>query len=359
MMIVKAFLINKDTICIYSKIIGDEIYNEPQLISGFLSAVSALVQDISKDEMKSLIMGKSKILYQLVDESNNVTMIIIVDSRINDTDLMENIEHLTESFRDMFSPAEIKAHMHDMNYFLSFDKNVNNIIKKMNGFIAEEIFDEKKLFPDEIKPIIDLENRSIQFLFKLIKNDLGKIIYSLFLGKRVVITGDKAMIKLMIDSLEIFAPHRNLKKIYWADDISEIFGDIVGVDRKIAKLLIDSTIIDLDKNKVFGMNRNKYFDDLITELIDIKPEKASIIITEKIKFLLEEIKNCASLINNKEITDEIIEKYAPNITPDILEIIENFLKLNYRKSSEKIHIFCENIRKRTSRIVMGFKKKKW
>jgi len=72
----KAILINKDTMCIYSKIIGDEICQEPQLISGFLSAVSALAQDISKDEIKSLILGKSKIFYQLVDETNNVDMII-------------------------------------------------------------------------------------------------------------------------------------------------------------------------------------------------------------------------------------------------------------------------------------------
>jgi hypothetical protein len=128
----KALLISKDTLCIFSKIVESDICAEPQLISGFLSAVSKLAHDISRDQIKSLIMGKSKIYYHLIDEKTHVDMILIVDSDIKHEEIIKDIEYLVSSFNNMYDSEEIRKHMNEADYFMDFDKIINHMIEKIN-----------------------------------------------------------------------------------------------------------------------------------------------------------------------------------------------------------------------------------
>lgn len=357
---VKALLINKDTLCIFSKIVGSDICAEPQLISGFLSAVSMLAQDISRDQMKSLTMGKSKIYYHLIDEKTNVDMILIVDSDIKDEEIIKDIEYLITSFNKMYDSDEIRKHMNEADYFLGFEKIVNQMIEKINGMVLDDTIKVEQIFKDFQKPDLILDNISLPFLFKMLKNEeIAKLIFSLVIGKRIAITGDPAMAKLMIDSLEIFSPHHSIKKIYWADNFANTMGDIIGVDPSLIDLLIDSTIVNLEKNKVSGIDRNKYFEELIGNIEGLESKKALPVIIKSINYLLEKLKNLVNLINLKKIEKQEINEFSENINMDELEILETFLKINYPKSKKRIENTCDIIRRRVSRVVKGFQKRKW
>lgn len=130
---IKALLISKDTLCIFSKIIENDICAEPQLISGFLSAVSMLAKEISKEQMKSLTLGKSKIYHHLIDEKTNVDMILIVDSDIKDQEIIEDIKYLIKSFNNMYDSEEVRKHMNEADYFMGFEKIINQMIEKINS----------------------------------------------------------------------------------------------------------------------------------------------------------------------------------------------------------------------------------
>ncbi|MBD3230559.1 MAG: hypothetical protein GF329_20435 [Candidatus Lokiarchaeota archaeon] len=357
---VKALLINKDTLCIFSKIIGSDICQEPYLISGFLSAVSLLAQDISKDKIRSVTMGKSKIYYHLIDEKTNVDMILIVDNKTKDNEIIKDIEYLISSFKEMFDSDEIRKHMNESDYFIGFEEIVNQMIKKVNGIVLDDKIRDEQVFKDFQKPNLILENISLPFLFKMLKSDdISKLIYSLVIGKRIAITGDPAMTKLMIDSLEVFSPHRSVEKVYWADNFANTLGDVVGVDRKLTDLLIDSTIVDLKKNKVVGIKKNKYFEDIVKNIQNLETKEALAIIGKKINYILQKIKELVSLINSKKLSTKEINRFSKNIDMDQLEIMESYLKLNYPKSYQRIEETCNKIKRRIGRVVKGFQKRKW
>ncbi|TFF90602.1 MAG: hypothetical protein EU548_02175 [Promethearchaeota archaeon] len=357
---VKALLINKDTLCIFSKIVGSDICHEPHLISGFLSAISLLAQDISRDKVKSVTMGKSKIYYHLIDEITNVDMILIVDSDIKDNEIMKDIEYLISSFKEMFDSDEIRKHMNESDYFTGFNSVVNQMIAKINGIVLDDKIKEDQIFKDFQKPDLIMENISLPFLFKMLKSDdVAKLVNSLVIGKRIAITGDPAMTKLMIDSLEIFSPHRSLEKVYWTDNFTDTLGDIVGVDPRLTDLLIDSTIVNLGKNKVIGINNNKYFEDLVRDIEKLETKKALPIIVKRINYLLNRLKELVNLINYKKTPTKKIDEFSKSIDTDQLEIMETYLKLNYPKSTERIDKTCNKIKRRVGRVVKGFQKRKW
>jgi hypothetical protein len=136
-------------------------------------------------------------------------------------------------------------------------------------------------------------------------------------------------------------------------------GDIIGVDPSLIDLLIDSTIVDLRKNKVSGIDRNKYFEELIGNIEGLESKKALPVIIKSINYLLEKLKNLVDLINLKKIDKQEINEFSENINMDELEILETFLKINYPKSKKRIQETCDKIRRRVSRVVKGFQKRKW
>lgn len=354
-MVIKALLVNKETICIFFKSYDPKIPIEPQLLGGFLSAIHFLAQDLSRDQIKELVMGKSKILYHLLDEKNDLTMAVITDKDTEDATLKQTIEKIIKSFLNTFTIEDITSHVSDEAYFASFEKIIDALIQPAKG-MGNEIIDMRHLFPVEGKPEIDVKTISIPFLLKTIKKGLGRIIYSLFIRRRVIVTGDRAMTKLMVDSLDVFSPNHPLKKIYWAENAGDTLGDIVGVPPQLANLFIDSTIIDLDKEKIIGFKDNKYFDDLVKEIKNMKPEEAFSVISIKINLISGKAKELALLINKVKLSEKDFDNVSKDISSDMLDVIETYLIVNNPQSLNLIKKIATNSERECRKLLKDFKK---
>ncbi|MFX1451133.1 MAG: hypothetical protein ACFFCM_09850 [Promethearchaeota archaeon] len=343
-MVLKMLLINKESVCLFSKNFTSEISADPLLLGGFFSAVSTLAKDLHKDEIKAIIMGASKILFRILEEKNDLHMIIIADQSAEDEVLKEMIDNLGAAFINMFGLEQIIQHASQTDYFEPFENRVTSVIQRTTKITDDETIDESKVFPIVKKPELDIKNLSLPFLFKTLKKNLARVIYSIFVGIRIVITGEPAMVKMFIDSLDIFSPHRQVTKIYWTEDIEKTNANLVGVPPNIADLFIDSTIINLEDNSVKGIKSNKYFEEITKKIKKLKPDKLQTYITEKIDFLVEKTKDLLYLINSEDISKDELTKFAKNVNRDILEILEFHLKYNHPKSINRIKKTCENLR---------------
>ncbi len=356
-MVIKALLVNKETLCIFFRSYDPNIPIEPQLLGGFLSAIHFLAQDLSRDQIKELVMGKSKIIYQLLDEKNDLTMAIITEKDAESIETKKLVEKIVNSFLNTFTIEEIESHFTEEKYFTTFEKIIDDLIKP--GLVEEKSIDEIRVFPSKEKAKVDQQKVSLPFLLKTLKKDLGRVLFSLLVGRRVIVTGDPAMTKLMIDSLEILSPQHTLKKIYWAENAGQTMGDVVGVPLKIANLFIDSTVINLKTEKVVGFKDNRFFDDLVKDLKNKTTPEALSIITEKINFIIKKTKDLISFINNERFPEKKLEEFIQDVDLNILEVIETYLILNNPQSIKKIERVCQALRKKMTRVVRGFQKTKW
>ena len=272
---------------------------------------------------------------------------------------MEIMSQLGTSLLEEYGMPTIAKHLGDTDFFAPFGKIVDNIIQDISPTIVDEKIDGAFLISFMEKPEIDIQNISIPFIFKMVEKDVGKLILALFLGMRIVVTGDKVMTKTMIDSLKIFSPHRNLKKIYWTEQVSNSLSDVIGVPPNLANIFIDSVIIDLEKGKVSGINDSKYFDDISEKIKNLNANRALKVITEKFDFLINKLEKLIDFSNDSNIVDEDLEKYTENLNIDILDVLERFLIRNNPRSIKRIKKTCKFVKQKMSRVVKGFKKQKW
>ena len=160
---------------------------------------------------------------------------------------------------------------------------------------------------------------SMQFLNKVIKKDLDKAVLSILLGKPVIVTGDEVMTEIAIASLEIFSPHKELRKVYWTNQIVD--ADIIGTKRNLAKAYDDAVIVDLIKGKVTGGDSSKFCKDLINSLKDLNETSVEEKVNEKIGEIINSANILAELAMRREVTRSEISNVAPQFNSEKMGII--------------------------------------
>lgn len=345
---IKGLLINVQTNVIFFKSYDTEFSPSPQLLGGFLSAISLFAKDLSHDDVKSIVMGKSKFYYNNLDEDNDLNMIVFSDPGVEDKNLRGVIGELRKSFNNMYNMDDIKAHINEPTYFNPFEDSVDNIILKAkqkgqfgSGLRQLDIYDLEDIKPKNLKRI------SFSFIFDNLKKGLGRVFFSIFTGIRVIVAGDPSISRIVIDSLELFSPHKVLNKVYYTENLDQTGADIVGVPSYLADIFIDSTVINLKNFKISDTIKNsRYFDKVVKKIAKIKDEsKILTVISKDIKFLIGKTKELIYLINKEDkISDGDIKRFTKDLDIDILRILKSYLKNNNIRYSEIIEEVCEKVR---------------
>jgi hypothetical protein len=345
---IKGLLINVQTNVIFFKSYDSEFSPSPQLLGGFLSAISLFAKDLSHDEVRAIIMGKSKFYYNKLDEDTDLNMIVFSDPGVEDKNLRGLILELRKSFNTMYNLEDIKSHINEPTYFNPFEDSVDNIVLKARqkgqfgqGIRQLDIYDIADIKPEKLKRI------SFSFLLDNLKKGLGRVFFSIFTGIRVIVAGDPSVVRIVIDSLELFSPHKVLNKVYYTENLDETGADIVGVPSYLADIFIDSTVINLKNFKITETVKNSsYFDKVVKKIIKIKDEnKILTVISKNIKILIEKTKELIYLINKEDrISNGDIKRFMKNIDTDILRILKSYLKNNNIRYSEVINEVCEKVR---------------
>jgi hypothetical protein len=329
--------------CIYYKKLEGTFSLSPELVGCFFSAVNTFAKSITQDQINAIVMGETKIFFQQLDEHLDLFLIVVADRGDDDTKLRKIIEETKIAFLKVFPLEKIIEYSTQPNYFESFDDALNPILFKKNQPLIKESHYETNDLPLEKKLEVKADNINLPLLFKSVK-DLGKVIFSLFVGKRIVVAGKPGTVQQIIDTFEIFSPHHKLKKVYWADDPDKSYADIMGAPRDLANLCLDSTIVDLESNKVTGITTSNYLDRLVKRIQKQPLPKATSIINETIYSLIRMRSIFSEFIEKNSVSDSELKVFMKNIDPDSLNIIEAYYCWNFPNYSEKVNEFCNRIK---------------
>lgn len=340
---IKGLLINMQSKCIYYKKLEGTFQVSPELVGCFFSAINTFAKNVTQDQISAIIMGSIKISLKLIDEKLDLYLILVADRTSDDSKLKILMEKIKAEFLNKFPFEEVMKYSNQPDFFASFDTVLNPLLfEKDQVLIKKSIYEPHDLSIEETSPV-ETNKIDLPLLFKTVKN-LGKVIYSLFIGKRVVITGNSELIPKMIDTLEIFSPHRKLKKEYWADTYEKSYADIVGIPPDLADSFIDSTIINLEKNKVIGIKGSKYLDKLVKSIQKQPYQKALPKINEAIYSLIRMRSVFSELIEKNSISDSELNVFMKNIDTDSLDLIANYFYWNFPNYSDKVDKFCQRIK---------------
>ncbi len=206
-----------------------------------------------------------------------------------------------------------------------FGKSLSNIVKQRIDSLLDiqsfkiEIEDEEFYAARKITISKSKTKGSMQFLSKIIKKDLDKAILAILLGKTVVVTGDEVMTEITIASLEIFSPHKELRKVFWTNQIVE--ADIIGTKKNLAKAYDDAIIVDLFKGKVSGGESNKFCKDLILDLRNLDEKLVEERVNDRIGEIVTSSTILAELAMRREVTKSEISTVAPLFNSEKMSII--------------------------------------
>ena len=187
---------------------------------------------------------------------------------------------------------------------------------------------------------------SMQFLHKIIKKDLDKAILAILIGKPVVVVGDEVMTELAIASLELFSPHKELKKVFWTNQIVE--ADLIGTQRNIAKAYDKAVIVDLDKGKVVGNESNKFCKELIASTKGVDEKSVEQLVNDKISEIITSASILAELAMRKEVSKNDISTVAPMFNSEKMGIIVTIAKSMNPIFSRKIDYLAPIISREAS-----------
>ena len=187
---------------------------------------------------------------------------------------------------------------------------------------------------------------SFKFLNKIIKKDLDKAIFAILIGKTVVVTGDEVMTELAIASLEIFSPHKELKKVFWTNQI--VSADLIGTPKNIAKAYEDAVIVDLEKGRVFSGESNKFCKELVHSLKNLDERSIEQKVNQKITEIVTSASILAELAMRKEVSKSDISTIAPLFNSEKMSIVISIAKSMNPIFSKKITVLAPIIAREAS-----------
>lgn len=198
---------------------------------------------------------------------------------------------------------------------------------------------------------------SLFLLFSLFPKKLDRIFNELILGNPIIVTGDKTLVRLIIDTLTIFSIKENPEKIYWTEEYTA--GDIIGGPIELKDIFKMNLLLDLKKGKIIGGKSNRY----CKKIINLSRQLDSELAEQKIKEKIQEFQSRANEILDMAIGDKISSKkidiFIKNVDIDELELIEAFLIEKNSNISKEITDVISMCRKKMDKIISGFEKEKW
>ncbi len=351
-MLIRAVLINVHTKCIFYKNYDPDFDISVELLGGFLSAIDIFARGLGQDQIKEIVMDRRKFYYYVIDEAMNLVMVVIASQNAREHELKKYIGIIKDRFLDKFATNFIESHQCEPNFFDDFDLVIRDIIDQANEERLAKISDNYLAFPDFERPMISGRNLSVPFLVKFAGDSLDKLLFALFIGMRIVVAGEPSLVKIIVDTLQLFAPHRILKKQYWTEDVQEHGYDIVGVPPKLAPLYLDSTIMNLENRFVDGLMSNKYFESVAKKARKLKADKLVSYLDDKYEFLIAKAKSLATLVNQSEIVEDNINQFIRGLDKDTLKVLETYYYWNNPEYTEEVRDITE--RARTLLLAKGF-----
>lgn len=174
-------------------------------------------------------------------------------------------------------------------YCLKIASSYNLILFKLLPQISDDVkfnFEKGEKNPynliNDVKQTRDLgirinektkEMMSMDLLLKTIKK-LDQLVYSVILGKQILLIGDKPTVRIILNTLLLFTPHLNVQLVEWLEDGDTYIGkDLTGISIDKYNQLVennaitdDTIIVDFRNGKVKNGISNKYIDKMLKNL---------------------------------------------------------------------------------------------
>ena len=199
--------------------------------------------------------------------------------------------------------------------------------------------------------------KSLLLLFNLIPKNLDKVINAVLLRDPVVISGDKGLTKMIIDTLTLFSIKRTPDIIYWTKEYMP--GDILGVPLSQIDNFKKGVAVDLKNKKVLRGNSCNFCKNLVNKARLLEPSQAEQYIKAQLQKIYSVIDKIHEIILQNMMPSLETEDFLRELDLDDLEFIESFMMLTYPKLSKEIPKAISLCRKNVSKILGAFGKEKW
>ncbi len=146
---------------------------------------------------------------------------------------------------------------------------------------------------------------SIRYLIRNVGN-LEEAVFGIITGRPIAVIGEKPEVHLAINSLQFFAPHREIVVLPWVENEENHQADIIGADPSITPQLEDFILVHLDKGIVFGGRKNSACAKLIEEIRGLKTEVAAKIIKKRVNWFLI---NSLAITSMGQDDEEALKKF--------------------------------------------------
>ncbi|NVM55420.1 MAG: hypothetical protein HWN66_17065 [Candidatus Helarchaeota archaeon] len=259
----------------------------------------------------------------------------------------QNINHFETLFNEAATKIINLVELSDTTK-QELEDELNKFYKKIIGVVATSL--QKKEEPKEIQ-------KSLLLLFNLVRKDLDKVVNAVLMGDPIVVTGDKGLVELIINTLTIFCPDRTPKLVYWTEEFTS--GDIIGGPSYLSTVFQTNLILDLTKGKVSGGRSNIFCKKLLKQARQLDSSQAELVIKHKLKKVHASTQELLNMITQHRVSPQAIEDFVTDLTEDEFGCIENYMNLKHPELSEKATEAISLCRKKMSKILSGFEKQKW
>ena len=199
--------------------------------------------------------------------------------------------------------------------------------------------------------------KSLLLLFNLIPKNLDKVINAVLLRDPVVISGDKGLTKMIIDTLTLFSIKRTPDIIYWTKEYMP--GDILGVPLSQIDNFKKGVAVDLKNKKVLRGNSCNFCKNLVNKARLLESSQAEHYIKEQLQKTYSVIDRIHEIILQNMMSSLETEDFLRELDLDDLEFIEPYMISAYPKLSKEIPKAISLCRKNVSKILGAFGKEKW
>ncbi|UJG44808.1 MAG: hypothetical protein K9W46_06390 [Candidatus Heimdallarchaeum endolithica] len=206
--------------------------------------------------------------------------------------------------------------------FPLFEKKVGELSRQ--NISIPEILEKLRNIEDPGNKLafVNRDHVSFHLLLRLVKDNIGKAIYSAIVGEPIYITGDRVSVRIVMDNLAIFTQHLQTSYMEYVDDKyrpseeKRFTPKIVGMSKETFTFLEKknileetATLIDLDNRIVHGIRESDYFKKLFDELKDKPYEEAVKRIQRELNQLVSMtfIITSFALLGKKELQSKIRE----------------------------------------------------
>jgi hypothetical protein len=203
------------------------------------------------------------------------------------------------------------------------DREYDKIKALYPNFGSIKLMEQLKSTHDYTKKKFDKfdENEiSLGFLQKNVKKNLDHAIFSVIVGDRVAIIGDKPSVRIVSNSLALFAQHRVTDIVDWLEE-DKMGHNITGmsIDKyntlvRLGEIDDTATVINLDKSTVNGGQSNKFIKKLFDRIKKLDVASAREIIYLELDLLVSYALNVTMLVMlSLEEAIENLEQLKHNI----------------------------------------------